>query len=341
MVVSSEVFGQTESGEDVWRYTIKNKHGLELEVISFGATFVALRCPDRNGKMDDVVMGYDKLEDYLSNPHYLGSTVGRVANRIANAKFSLDDKEYKLAVNNPPNTLHGGWVGFNKYNWKSEVKGENKVKFVHQSPDGDENFPGDVTVRLTFSFTDHNEVKLNYKATAKAPTIVNLTNHGYFNLAGQVDHDVLDHIAQIHAKHYLPLNDVQIPTGEECSVSSPNDTFDFTKPKPIGKDIHKIDGYDHNYCVKGKKECCAEVYHPSSGRVLKMFTDQPGVQFYTANGFDGVVGKGGVLYHKFGAFCLEAQNYPDAVNQTNFPSPVLRPGETYKQKTVYKIDVKE
>ncbi|XP_068730399.1 galactose mutarotase-like [Montipora capricornis] len=340
MVVLEEVFGQTESGEDVIKYTIKNSNKHELCVISLGATLVSLKCPDRYGNIDDVVLGYDTLEDYLKNPPYFGATIGRFANRIANAKFTLDGKEYQLGVNDDPNSLHGGFIGFNKKNWKSEVKGKNKVKFTCVSPDGDEGYPGEITASVTFTLNDDNEFKLNYKARTESPTIVNLTNHGYFNLAGQGERDVLDHLAQIKAPTYLPQNDVRIPTGEQCSVSSPNSAFDFLEPKPIGQDLDKIGGYDHTYCLPKSKEFLAEVFHPSSGRVLTMFTDQPGVQFYTANGLDGESGKGGVCYPKYGAFCLEAQNYPDAINQPNFPSPVLRPGEVYKQKTMYKLGVK-
>lgn len=340
MVVSQEVFGKTETGEDVIKYTIQNNKGLELVVISWGATLVSLKCPDRNGKIDDVVLGYDKLEDYLENPPSFGSTVGRFANRIAYGKFTLDGKEYQLAINNPPNHLHGGFKGFSKQNWQSKVKDQNAVEFKYVSCDGDQAYPGELTAEVVYCLTDDNEVKLHYKASTKSPSILNLTNHAYFNLAGQVERDVLDHVAQIKAPSYLPTNDVQIPTGEICSVSSPNSAFDFLTPKPIGQDIDKIGGYDHNFCLPKSKEYCAEVYHPTSGRVVTMFTDQPGVQFYTGNGLDGSPGKGGVCYPKYGAFCLEAQNYPDAINQANFPSPILRPGEVYQQVTVYRFGVK-
>jgi len=220
--------------------------------------------------------------------------------------------------------------------------GDRKVKFTYISPDGDENYPGELTACITFTLTDNNEVELDYEATTKAETIVNLTSHGFFNLAGQVDCDVLDHIALINAPTYLPTNDAQIPTGEKCLVSSTNNAFDFTTPKPIGQDIDKVPGggYDHTYCLPQSKGFCAEVYHPPSGRVIEMFTDQPGVHFYTSNYLDGSPGKGGVPYPKHGAFCLEAQNFPDAINQPDFPSPILHPGETYKQKTIYKFDVK-
>lgn len=341
MGVIEEAFGKTESGEEVIKYTIKNSNGLELSAISFGAALVSFKCPDRNGKIDDILLGYDKLEDYLSNPHYFGVTIGRIANRIANAKFILDGKEYQLGANEGSNNHHGGFIGFGKKNWKSEIKGNKKVKFTYVSPDGEEGFPGEVTARATFTLNDDNELKLSFKATTKAPTIVNFTSHGYFNLAGQVGCDVLDHVAQIKAPTYLPQNDLRVPTGEKWSVSNPNDAFDFQEPKPIGKDIENIGGYDHTFCLPKSKESLAEVYHPSSGRVLTMFTDQPGLHFYTGNGLDGVPGKGGVCYPKYGAFCFEAQNYPDAINKPNFPSPVLRPGEVYKQKTVFKLGVRQ
>ncbi|XP_031560945.1 aldose 1-epimerase-like [Actinia tenebrosa] len=337
--VEKSFFGTTKDGKKVDKYTLINEKGVEVEVISFGAVTVAIKCPDKDGKIDDILLGYDTLEGYLSNAPYFGATVGRVANRIANAKFTLDGKEYHLADNDPPNSLHGGWIGFNKVLWEG-IMGSDHVTFKYTSADGEEGYPGELKVSVTYTLTEENELKISYRATTSKPTPVNLTNHSYFNLGGQTTKDVLDYMLWIDAESYLPTNEVQIPTGEIRPVSgAPDGALDFRTPKPIGRDINKLTppGYDFTLCVSNGEGCKARAIHPTNGRVLEVYTDQPGVQLYTGNGLDGNIGKGGLHYKKYSAVCLEMQNYPNAINQPNFPNCVLRPGEEYKQESAYKF----
>ncbi|EDV22486.1 uncharacterized protein TRIADDRAFT_28936 [Trichoplax adhaerens] len=288
----------------------------------------------REGNSIDVALGYDGIEGYCKDNVYLGCVVGRVANRIAKGQFTLDNKQYQLAVNNGPNHLHGGPNGFSKAIWSAEQSTNDSVTFKYVSVDGEESYPGQVSVTVTCTLRG-SEIILDYAATSLEPTPINLTNHTYFNLGGHDSGDIRNHIIQINSEYYTPLDDVQIPTGEITSVKGT--PFDFMSPKPIGKNMPE-GGYDHNFCLAECTGPCIRVTEPNSGRILEVFTNQPGVQFYTANYLNGIEGKGGAVYNKHSGFCLETQNYPNAINQDNFPSCVIRPGgPDYKHRTVYKF----
>ncbi len=348
-MIEKQPFGKTPDGKDVDLYVLTNSHGLKAKVITYGATLTELDVPDRDGRLADVVLGFDDLKGYLGAHPFFGSTVGRVANRIAKGKFTLDGKEYKLATNNGPNALHGGLKGFDKKFWQAEqVPAENgvAVKFTCHSPDGEEGYPGDLTATVTYTLTNNNELRLDYTATADKATPVNLTNHTYFNLAGQGSGDILCHELTLEAEKYTPVDDTLIPTGKIESVKGT--PLDFTTPHKIGERIKELrgnpGGYDHNFVLNGggkKLALGARVVEPKSGRVMEMYTTEPGVQFYTGNFLDGSnKGKGGAVYNKHAGLCLEAQHFPDSVNHPNFPSMILRPGQTYKQTTVYKFSTK-
>ncbi|EDO38130.1 predicted protein [Nematostella vectensis] len=340
--IEKSLYGQTKAGKDVYKYTFTNMNGVQVEVISFGAIIIAVKTPDRNGTFEDITLGYDDIKGFEDNPPYFGSTIGRVANRIANAEFTLDGKTYHLAKNNGPNCLHGGLIGFNKVLWQSSIE-EDHVKMSYTSHDGEEGFPGKVKVTVTYSLTEDNEIRINYSATTSKATPINLTNHSYFNLAGQVAKDVLSHVMWIDADKYLPTNKVQIPTGEFRPVTGePEGAFDFTKPKAIGKDIDKTPpGYDHCFCLNQGEGMKARVVHPESGRVLQIFTNQPGMQLYTGNFLEGNTGKAGLHYHKHDGLALEAQDYPNAINEPSFPNTVLRPGMEYKRHIIFQFLVEK
>jgi aldose 1-epimerase len=342
-------FGKTPDGTPVELYVLTNANGLKAKVMTYGATLTELDVPDRDGQLGDVVLGFDDLEGYLKGHPFFGSTVGRVANRIAKGKFTLDGKEYKLAVNNGPNSLHGGRKGFDKVVWKAEPVQKPDaaaVKFSFHSRDGEEGYPGNLDATVTYTLTNDNELRLDYTATTDKATPVNLTNHTYFNLAGIKDGNMLGHELMLEADKYTPTDDTLIPTGE---IKPVRDTpLDFTTPHTIGSRIARLKGdpggYDHNFVLGGggkKLALAARVREPKTGRVMEMYTTEPGVQFYTGNFLDGKLkGKGGVVYAKHQAFCLEAQHFPDSVNHANFPSMILRPGKTYTQTTVYKFSAK-
>jgi aldose 1-epimerase len=347
--IEKKAFGTTAEGEAVDLYVLVNAHKMQAKIMTYGATLIELRVPDRDGKFDDVVLGFDNLQAYLAGHPFFGSTVGRVANRIAKGKFTLDGKEYTLAINNGPNTLHGGLKGFDKKVWKAGVAGSPNgvaVKFSCVSPDGDEGFPGTLTTTVTYTLTNQNEVKIEYQATTDKATPINLTNHSYFNLAGASSGNVLAHEFMLTADRYTPVDETLIPIGEIRSVAGT--PLDFRSPHTIGARIAQIPasigGYDHNFVLPGggkELELAARVYEPKSGRVLEMYTTEPGVQLYTSNFLDGKLkGKGGAVYNKQQAFCLEAQHFPDSINQPTFPTVILRPGGTYKQTTVYKFSTK-
>jgi aldose 1-epimerase len=297
--------------------------------------------PDRAGKTGDIVLGFDHLEQYLKGHPYFGCTVGRVANRIAKGRFILEGKTYNLAVNNGPNHLHGGLVGFDKVVWHAEPQSGASVKFTYTSADGEESYPGQVAVTVVVTLTDANELSIDYSAVTDKPTPVNLTNHSYFNLAGEGD--VLNHEMMIAADHFTPKDEASIPTGEIKPVKGT--PMDFTKPHPIGLRFSQIEekpvGYDHNYVLNsGGKSLglAARVFEPRTGRVMEVRTSEPGVQLYTANYLDGsLTGKRGLVYRQHCAFCLETQHFPDSVNHPQFPSTILRPGQTYRQTTVHKF----
>lgn len=347
--VEKKLFGKTSDGAAVDLFTLTNAKGMKAKVMTYGAILTELDVPDRDGKVGDVVLGFDNLASYLAGHPHFGATTGRVANRIAKGKFTLDGKEYKLAVNNGPNSLHGGLKGFDKVVWKAEPKetpDAAAVQLTYVSRDGEEGYPGNLTTTVTYSLTNQNELRIDYKASTDKPTPVNLTNHSYFNLAGPQSGDILSHELELEADEYTPADDTLIPTGEIRSVKGT--PLDFTKPATIGSRITQITdktgGYDHNFVLrsKGKKLALASrVFEPKTGRIMEMYTTEPGVQLYTANFLDGKLkGKDGVVYQKHQAFCLEAQHFPDSVNHPDFPSVILRPGETYKQATVYKFSTK-
>ncbi len=341
-------FGRLPSGEKVELYTLTNSSGMSAKIMTFGAILTELAVLDKDGKFGDVVLGFDHLDAYVKGHPFFGSTVGRVGNRIAKGKFILDGAEYVLVTNNGPNHLHGGNKGFDKVVWKAEkvrrADGQ-AVKFSYLSPDGEEGYPGNLDVAVVYILTEKNSLRVEYTATTDAPTPINLTNHSYFNLAGKGTVD--DHIMQINAGRFTAVDDTLIPTGELPLVKG--GVMDFLTPHRIGDRIMEVGGephgYDHNYVLDsgGKKFALgATVSEPTSGRVMEMLTDQPGVQFYTGNFLDGTLtGKKATTYHQHTGFCLETQHFPDSVNHPKFPSVILRPGETYKTKTEFRFSVKK
>jgi aldose 1-epimerase len=329
-------------------YTLSNGNGMKAKVTSFGAILTELQVPDRSGKLNDVVLGFDSVKEYQAGHPYFGSNAGRVANRIAKGRFTLDGKEYKLATNNGPNTLHGGLKGFDKVFWKPQLsQDKSTITFKYLSPDGEEGYPGNLTATVTYTLTPANELRVDYSATTDKPTPINLAHHSYFNLKGQASGDILGHEVTIFADKYTPADETFIPTGKIDSVKGT--PLDFTTPHPIGERIAQLSGdpggYDHNYVLRsgGSKEpvLAASVYEPTSGRLMQVLTTEPGLQFYTGNFLDGkLTGKAGAVYKKHSGFCMEAQHFPDSVNHPEFPSTILRPGETYKQTTIYRFSSK-
>jgi len=351
-MVEKKAFGTTADGKTADLYTLKNKNGMVVTITNFGATVVSILVPDKAGKMADVALGYDNLAGYELNKNYLGVLVGRYGNRIAHGKFSIDGTEYTLAKNNGDNTLHGGLKGFNKMMWDAKdvsKSGEPAVEMNYVSKDGEEGFPGNLSVTVVYTLTNKNELRIDYTATTDKKTVVNLTNHTYFNLSGQGHGDVLKEEMMINADKFTPVDSGLIPTGELKSVAGT--PFDFRKATAIGERINADDeqiklggGYDHNFVVNRSKaglSLAAKVYDPASGRVLEAWTTEPGVQFYTGNFLDGSFqGKGGGAYNKRTAFCLETQHFPDSPNHPSFPTTLLKPGEKYHTTTVYKFATK-
>jgi aldose 1-epimerase len=334
-------FGQLPDGTAVDLYTLTNAHGLVAKLSTYGAIITELHVPDRQGKLGDIVLGFDNLGQYLERHPYFGATVGRVANRIAKGAFVLDGKTYQLAINNGPNALHGGLKGFDKKVWQAEPQPGAAVAFTYTSPDGEEGYPGTLKVTVTMALTDADELSIDYRATTDQATPVNLTNHSYFNLAGAGD--VLAHELMLAADAYTPVDSALIPTGEIKPVQGT--PLDFTSPAAIGARFSQIQtspvGYDNNFVLRSGGKALAlagRVYEPKTGRVLEVSTTEPGIQLYTANFLDGSLkGKGGVVYGRHSAFCLEAQHFPDSVNQPKFPSVILRPGQTYRQTTTHRF----
>jgi aldose 1-epimerase len=332
-------------------YTLKNSKGMEVKITNYGAIVMSILAPDRQGKLDDVVLGFDTPEEYRSKKEhpYFGAVVGRYGNRIAKGQFTLEGKTYTLAKNNGPNALHGGLVGFDKKVWKGVQKG-NKVTLETVSADGEEGYPGELRVTVAYELSEANELKIDYTAKTNKATVVNLTNHTYFNLGGPGRRDILAHDLKLNASHYTPVDAGLIPTGEIAAVAGT--PFDFRQATRIGGRIDAKDeqirlggGYDHNFVLDRKSanklELAAEAYEPISGRSLTVTTTEPGVQFYTGNFLDGsIVGKGKQAYGKRKAFCLETQHFPDSPNQAKFPSTVLRPKDTYRSTTVFQFGVR-
>lgn len=352
---TSEPFGKTKDGVAVELYTLKSDKGLVAKVMTRGATLVQLHVPDRAGKTADVLLGFDDVSGYESDDNqYFGCTTGRVCNRIAKGKFTLDGKEYTLAINNEPNHLHGGVkTSLDKLVWKAAPyanKDGQGVKFTVTSPDGDEGYPGklDVTVDY-FVPTAANTVTIKYTATTDKATPVNLTNHAYFNLAGEGSPTVLDHMLRLNADSYTPTDDTMIPTGEIAKVEGTD--LDFRKRTRIGDRIESIGktaaiGYDHNFVLNPKEEgknlnSAAALVEPVSGRIMRVMTTEPGIQFYSGNFLKGQKGKGGKVYNHRAACCLETQHYPDSVNHDNFPTTILKPGETFKSTTSFQFGIDE
>ena len=345
--VEKSSFGKLSDGTEIEQYTLGNAKGAVAKVITYGATLTELWIPDKSGKNADVVLGFDKIDGYAGDQPYFGAIVGRYANRIAKGKFALDGKEYSLFVNNGPNSLHGGKVGFNRKVWKAEpvkVAHGAAVKFTYVSADGEEGYPGTLTVEATYELTDDSAVKISYRASTDKPTVINLTNHSYFNLSGAGSGDVLKNVLQLNADRYTPVGDTLIPNGELKSVAGT--PFDFRKPTPIGDlsgKIPGIAGYDHNFVLNGKAGTLQRIGNlsdPASGRSMEIWTTEPGVQLYIGIGLDGSNKGVGGAYQKFGAVCLETQHFPDSPNHPTFPSTVVRPGQDYRSETIYKFSAK-
>ena len=344
-------FGKTTDGVPIYRYLLDNKKGVEAVVISYGATLVSLKIPDRNGKVADIVLGYDNLEGYEQGKSYFGGTIGRYGNRIAGGQFTLDGTLYHLPKNDGPNTLHGGTIGFNKRVWKAvdrSTASAQVLELSYTSPDGEEGFPGTLKVHVTYTLpAETNELRIDYSATTEKDTVLNLTNHSYFNLSGDPHNTILDHQLLLRAKEFTPVDSTLIPTGELLAVQGT--PFDFTKPTAIGARINQDDqqlkfgkGYDHNWVLekteKGGLQLAAEVFEPTSGRVLEVLTTQPGIQFYSGNFLDGTaIGKGGIAYAHRTGLCLETQHFPDSPNHPKFPSTELKPGHTFRSTTVLRF----
>ena len=349
--IEKKPFGKTRDGQPVEIYTLVNKNGLSAEISNYGGIVRTLSVPDKSGQFLDIVAGYNTLEEYLNwSPHY-GCIVGRFSNRIAGGKFSIDGKEYVLAQNNSGNNLHGGPKGFDKVVWKARDYISDSgpaLELTYLSPDGDQGFPGNLSVKTVYTLTNDNELKVEYTATTDKKTVVNLTHHSYFNLSGPSNGDILDHIVTLNADKFTPVDKTGIPTGEFRSVSGT--PFDFRKPHSLGKRINvnndqlkKGAGYDHNWIVNGKKgelTLGATVYDPKSGRVMEVYSDKPGMQLYTGNFLEKDIGKDGKPYKRRYALCLEPQDFPDAPNKKNFPSTLLSPGETYSHTLIYKFSVR-
>jgi aldose 1-epimerase len=352
MDIQKQAFGKTADGVGVELYTLTNSKGAEARIMTYGGIVVSLKMPDRNGKMEDVVLGYDDLQSYINNNPYFGALIGRYGNRIAKGRFTLDGVEYKLAQNNGENHLHGGIKGFDKVVWKAkEVRAKDgpALELSYLSKDGEEGYPGNLAARVIYTLTNNNELRVEYFATTDKNTVVNLTQHSYFNLAAGRAPDILGHQMLINADRFTPVDKGLIPTGELRPVKGT--PMDFTQPRAIGERINQDYeqlvfglGYDHNWALNKKGNSltlAASVYDPVSGRVMEVYTTEPGIQFYSGNFLDGSnAGKGGKVYVKRYGFCLEAQHYPDSPNKPSFPTTVLKPGQRYTQTTVYKFSAK-
>ena len=354
MGITKQSFGKSMDNQEVFLYGITNKNQMTITVTDFGATLVQILVPNKDGNKIDVALGYDTVEGYYKNPGHFGATIGRNGNRIKNAAFSINGKEYPLAVNDNVNNLHSGpnWYRTRVWNVTEIDEEKNAVTFCILSPDGDQGFPGNFTGYVTYELTDDNEIVLHYQGSADADTVVNMTNHSYFNLAGHHAgaEAMLNHTVQIFAPEYTPVSDSQaIPTGEILPVEGT--PMDFTKPKKIGQDVEADfdqlkfgGGYDHNYALsreKGEMKKAAEAFSEESGIVMEVFTDLPGMQFYIGNFIEQETGKGGYVYGKRDGFCMETQYYPDACNQTAFQSSILKAGEKYDTTTIYKFSVRK
>jgi aldose 1-epimerase len=347
-MVRKDVFGN-HNGKEVYLLTLTNKAGNVIRLTNYGAKINWIEVPDKNGRKDNVTFGYDTFDETLKGDMSFGSVVGRYANRIAKGKFTLDGVEYHTPINNGPNTLHGGPAGWHSVVWSTEILKDSKfpaVKFTYVSPDMEEGFPGTVNAAITYTWTDNNEIVMDYQCTTDKKTVINVTNHAYFNLHGTGNGDILDHVLTMKASAFTPVDSVMIPTGEIRPVAGT--PFDFNTAHTIGERIgDKYDqlilgrGYDHNYILDNKEEVDVTVWEPQSGRMLEVITDQPGMQLYTGNFLDGKqIGHGGKAFNFRSGLCLESGHYPDSPNHPEFPTTVLNSGETFKSTTIYRFSIK-
>ncbi len=343
--IEMEKFGVMNDGTTVQLFTLKNDNEIEVSITNYGGIITSLKVPDKNGNIDDVVLGFSDLEKYKSGHPFFGAITGRYANRIAKGRFELNGEVYELATNNGENHLHGGVEGFDKKYWEAEVnEEENSVTFRYLSPDGEEGYPGNLDVNVTYTLTNKNELRIDYYATTDKSTVINLTNHSYFNLSGDPSRGILDHLLTINADRYTTVDDGLIPTGELRSVHGT--PFDFTKPEYVGARIDSIPpGYDHNFVLNNPNSGVrkiATLKHEKSGRIMEVYTDKPGVQLYTGNFLDGSLKDlQGNPIERYAALCLETQAFPDSPNKPNFPSAVLNPDETYETTTIYQFKLSE
>ncbi len=349
--ITVKPFGHTKDGTAVNLYTLRNNNGAEAGIINYGGLVIFLKVPDRKGHFGDVVLGYDNLDAYIKETPYFGAMIGRYGNRIAKGRFTLDGQEYALAINNGPNALHGGLKGFDKVVWEPRFLASPEgpsLELKYVSKDGEEGYPGNLTVTAVYTLTEDNALKLEYTATTDKDTVVNLTQHSYFNLAGKGD--ILNHVVMMPADKFTPVDSTLIPTGELRPVDGT--PFDFRTPTAIGARIGQDNeqlkfgnGYDHNWVINktmGELSLMARVYEPTTGRVLEVFSTEPGLQFYSGNFLDGkITGKGHWVYQFRNGFCMEPQHYPDSPNQPNFPSVVLKPGQTYHNTIIFKFSVQK
>jgi aldose 1-epimerase len=347
--VTRESFGKTSDGQQVDLYTLRNTRGAEAKITNYGAIVTSLKVADRNGKFDDVVLGFNDFDSYLKNDPYFGAIVGRYGNRIAKGRFTLSGVEYKLATNNGENHLHGGIKGFDKVVWTGrELKSAAgpAVVMTYLSKDGEEGYPGNLNVRVVYTLTNNNELKIDYTATTDKDTVTNITHHSYFNLAAEGNGDILNHLVTINANRFVPTDAGSIPTGELKKVAGT--PFDFLKPMAIGARINQDDeqlkfgnGYDHTWVINGRPgvmRLAATAYEATSGRVMQVWTTEPGVQFYTGNFLNGTLtGKSGKVYQRRFGFCFETQHYPDSPNHPAFPTTTLKKGQTFKSTTIYRF----
>ena len=349
--ITQKPFGVAPDGQPVTLYTLTSPSGMQVSIMNYGGIVQSLLAPDKTGKLGDIVLGYDSLDKYVANSPYFGAIVGRYANRIAKGRFTLDGKTYQLAINNGVNSLHGGKVGFDKVVWSAtplpnEPDGAVGLRLHYLSKNGDENYPGNLSADVTYTLGTDNTLSLDYNATTDQDTVVNLSSHVYWNLDGQGSGTILDQIAYMNADKFTPTDATQIPTGELAPVAGT--PFDFRTPTPIGSRINDPDaqlaagiGYDHNWVLNESRQGlteAAEFSSANSGITITVYTNQPGLQFYSGNGLDGTItGKGGAIYQKHAAFVFETQHFPDSPNQPAFPTTELKPGQTYKQQTFYKF----
>lgn len=352
LAITKSEFGKTKDSTTIELYTLKNANGVEMDVITYGGRITSLKVPNKDGKLENVILGFDTIEDYQNDNPFFGALIGRYGNRIAKGKFTLNGEEFTLATNDGSNHLHGGVNGFDRVVWTAKpIEGieNSSLQLVYRSKDGEEGYPGNLKVTVTYTLTKDNAVEVTYEATTDKTTVVNLTQHAYFNLTGDFSKDILNHDVVINADAFLPVDETLIPTGEIKKVEGT--PFNFNSSKKIGKDINADNeqlkrgkGYDHCWVLNGEKgnmRFVASAYDETSGRFMEIFTEEPAIQFYTGNFLDGTLPmvNGGTYAHRTG-FCLETQHYPDSPNQANFPSTVLNPGETYKTKTTFKFSTK-